>query len=638
MKNVYFVQPNNELSKLLYLPYAVGAIAAYTFSHSSIKEHYNLCDFIFRMMPIEEAVEDLKTPYIVGFSNYMWNIRYNLCLAEKIKERWPDCIIVFGGPHIPDNTEYLEKYNFIDITINGEGEIPFHYILTQKMLGEDMSEIPNISYREGEKIIKTRKDGPWDLTDFPSPYEMGLFDSIIEDERYADVFFNTVLETNRGCTYGCAYCYWARSVKGMRQFPIERVKKDIEWIAKNKISYCLCADSNFGIFDRDEAIADYVIEMKEKYGYPDVFETASAKNKNDLTFRINYKLEQYKLNRGVSVSVQTMSPEVLEIIGRKNMTIENFAEQLKRYRTHGMHVYTEVILGLPGETKESFCKGIFELMEAGQHYAISVYRCEVFPNTAIYSDEMRQKYKIRTISSPLCQKHSRIDVKYNFASQSQIIVETSTMNMHDWYVAQKVTMCAQSFHCMGLLRFFAFYLHKAKKVSYYDFYMNLYEWIEHESVTVKRILDRTCYALDAFMKDKGSLYFADERFGNIYWDFDDGMFLGCAAELDAFYEDVRAYLENYFEDKDVFEDLLNYQKEMIALPKNGEKEIVTNYDWQCYFDDFFDSGIIDPERKTTSLKVEKSEFDSWEDYAREVVWYGKRDCRTINRIKGRSCL
>lgn len=291
MKNVYLIQPNSVLSTVVYLPYSIGTIAAYSFQHQSIKDTYRLCDFIFIQTDIEEALKDIVDPYIAGFSCYMWNIEYNLALAKAVKEKYPECIIVFGGPQIPDSTEFLEEYPFADITIHGEGETVFYSILTALKNGTELSKVANISFRCGDKYIKTEKAAPGDLSDFPSPYTMGLFDGLLKSEKYKNIRMDTVLETNRGCPYGCIYCYWARSGTNFRKFSLERVKGDIEWIAKNKIGHCVCADSNFGILDRDEQIADYVIEMKAKYGYPEKFETAATKNKDDFVFRINKKLE-----------------------------------------------------------------------------------------------------------------------------------------------------------------------------------------------------------------------------------------------------------------------------------------------------------------------------------------------------------
>ena len=632
MKNLYLVQPSSNLSDSVFLPYSVGSLAAYALKHEKIKSKYNLCDFVFMKLPVDEVVSEMNNPCAVGFSCYMWNIEYNLVLAEKIKSIWPSCKIVFGGPQIPDNTEYLEKYSFIDVLIHGEGEVPFHLILDHIIDGADFSDIANISFRDNDILLKTSKVDPCSLDDFPSPYETGLFDNIINNPKYKNLSFDAVIETNRGCPYGCIYCYWARSGTSFRAFPIDRVKRDLEWIAKNQIQYCVCADANYGILDRDEEIADFLVETKKKYGFPKRFETASDKNKTDLTFKINQKLELSNLNRGVSVAVQSMSPVTLEIIGRKNMSVNKLSEQLNKYRKHNIDTYTDLILGLPGETLESFCKGLFEVIEAGQHYAIAVHRCEVFPNTIIYTDEIREKYKIKTISSQLCQKHSRIDKSFDFSSRSQIIVGTSTMSTPEWYTAQRVAICTQSFHSMGLLRFFAVYLRKAKNISYHDFYMNLYKWIETESVTIKKLLDRTCETFEPFLNGKGNLYFADERFGNIYWDFDDGMFLCCAAELEDFYADVKNYLARYFDDHEVFYDLMTYQKEMIALPAKEEKEIHTAYDWHDYFNFIFDNSVTVPVKKPTALKAEKSETDNWPDYARETVWFGRRSGKSLNKV------
>ncbi|MBQ7957701.1 MAG: radical SAM protein [Clostridia bacterium] len=636
MKNVYLVQPNNALSEssclpsAVYLPYAVGAIAAYSFSKEDIKKNYNLCDFIFTKMPIDTALEEIKDPYIVGFSNYMWSVEYNLALAEAIKKKWPRCIIAFGGVQVPDDTEYLEEYPFIDLLMHSEGEVTFYKLLTELSKDGDLENVPNISYRKNGVAVQTKKELGPPLEDFPSPYTMGLFDYIVNNPEYKNIQFDTVIETNRGCPYRCVFCCWRGNKSGFRQFPMEKVKAELDWLAEHKISYCFCADSNFGILERDEEIAEYIVNLKKKYGYPQRFESTAAKNKDDMTYRILRKLEDADLNRGVSIAVQSMSPEVLEIVGRKNMSVNNFAEQVARYRTSGMYTYTDLILGLPGETFDSFCKGLCKVIEAGQHSNVSVYRCEFLPNTIMYTKEFVEKYKIKTVRSLLCQIHTRVDEDMKYASRSDIVVGTSTLSTEEWEKAFRFSVCVQSFHSLGLLKFVAIYLRKARNISYYDFYMNLYEWIENESKVIKRILDRVFECIDAFLKGEGNLCFSDERFGNIYWEFYEGLFLSCAAEFENFYEDVINYLKQYFDDNKLFEDLLLYQKTMVALPSQEEKIFDVIYDWHEYFENLFNPSYLIPKEKLTTLKVEKSSTDDWVDYAHKRVWYGKRYENTIN--------
>ena len=636
MKNVYFVQPNNALSEssylpsAVYLPYAVGAIAAYSFSREEIKKEYNLCEFIFTKLPIDIALEKIENPYIIGFSNYMWSVEYNLALAKAVKEKWPECIVAFGGVQVPDDTEYLEEYPFIDLLMHSEGEVTFYKLLTALSNGEDLENVPNLSYRKDGVPVQTKKELGPPLEDFPSPYTMGLFDYIVNNPEYKDIQFDTVIETNRGCPYRCVFCCWRGNKSGFRQFPMEKVKAELDWLAEHKISYCFCADSNFGILERDEEIADYIASLKKKYGYPQRFESTAAKNKDDMTYRILRKLEDADLNRGVSIAVQSMSPEVLEIVGRKNMSVNNFAEQVARYRTSGMFTYTDLILGLPGETLDSFCKGLCEVIEAGQHSNVSVYRCEFLPNTIMYTKEFVKKYKIKTVRSLLCQIHTRVDEDMKYASRSDIVVETSTLSTEEWKKAFRFSVCVQSFHSLGLLKFFAIYLRKAKNVSYYDFYMGLYEWIEKESNVVKRILDRVFVCIEPFLKGEGNLCFSDERFGDIYWEFYEGLFLSCAAEYEYFYDDVIKYLEKFFDDEKLFEDLLSYQKSMIALPSQEEKIFDVIYDWYEYFENLFNHSYLIPQKRTTTLKIEGSSTNDWVSYAHRRVWYGKRYENTIN--------
>lgn len=633
MKNVYLIQPNNTLSESLFLPYSIGTIAAYSFSQEEIKKNYHLCDFIFTKTPIDEVIAGMEEPYIIGFSNYMWNIEYNLALANEVKKKWPDCIIAFGGPHVPDDTELLKKYNFIDLLMHGEGEITFYSILLSLNGDKELNEIPNVSYRENGQPVKTQKTHNVSLDDFPSPYTMGLFDSIVNNEKYKNIQFDAVLETNRGCPYGCIYCCWAGSEDSFRRFSMERITGDLLWMATHGISFCICADSNFGILERDEKIAEYVVNLKKEYGYPQKFETTATKNKDELTFRINCKLDEVGLNRGISVAVQSMSPKVLEIIGRKNMSINNFAHQLEKYRKNGMYTYTDIILGLPGETLDSFCKGLFDVIEAGQHYSININRCEFLPNTKMYSENFVEQYKIKTKKSYLCQNHSRIDEDMSYSSRSELVVETSTMSMQEWRKALRISTCVQSFHSLGLLRFFAVYLRKAKNVSYYDFYMELYNWIELNSSFVKKTLDRVCSSIDTFLQGKSNLCFSDVRLGNIYWDFQEGLFLLCAMGIDEFYDEIKEYFNRYFSDKTVLEDLFEFQKESIALPHKTDKLLNLKYDWPNYFDNIFDSSYKDSEFKPTKIRIIGSHYDSWEEYAREIVWYGKRNGKTINKTE-----
>jgi len=620
------------LNKSVYLPYAAGCIAAYSFAKQDIRNEYRLCDFIFMKSPIQDVISTLDNPFVIGFSCYMWNIDYNLSLAKAVKEKWKDCIIVLGGPQIPDDFDVLAQNPFADILIHGEGEHSFYELLKALADGEDLQNVHNISYRSAHGLSRTQTLLIPSLEDFVSPYAAGLFDRITENPAHKDLQFDAVLETTRGCPHKCIYCCWSGMEGKFRQFPTQRVKDDLKWMATHKVAFCICADSNFGILDRDEEVASYIIELKKEYGYPQKFETTATKNKSDLTFRINSKLESVGLNRGISLAIQSFSPDVLKIIGRQNLSFDAFSKELERYRNSGMFTYTDLILGLPGETLDSFCRGLFNIIEAGQHDSININRCELLPNTIMYRKEFVEQYKIRTISSRLCQNHSRINENDETGSRSDVVVETSTLPESDWRTALRISTCVQGFHCFGLLKFFAIYLRKAKNISYYDFYMNLYDWIEHKSVFVKNTLDTVCESIDRFLAKKGNLSFSDTRFGDIYWDFQEGLFLLCAADAERWRTEIRYFLSPYFDDQSLFEDLFNYQQECIALPNQTDKQLTCKYDWKEYFEKTFDKNFTHPVKKVCNYKIAAPNINDWENYSKEIVWYGKRSGKFINKI------
>ena len=153
MKNIYLVQVSTVYGegekKNAYLPYAAGCIAAYSWADERVKAEYNLGKFIYTRENIEKAVEKLDNPYLVGFSCYIWNIEYNIAFSKVLKERYPDCITVFGGHHIAPDSHQLSEIPTADILIHGGGEEAFKEIL---LALKDNTPLENINNIFGVKV------------------------------------------------------------------------------------------------------------------------------------------------------------------------------------------------------------------------------------------------------------------------------------------------------------------------------------------------------------------------------------------------------------------------------------------------------------------------------------------------------
>ena len=286
--NVYLGQfcyemPAGVKRELLYLPYSVGSIWAYANSDADIRNNYTLKEFFIRKEDPDSIVESLDDPAIFAFSCYVWNMNYSLMVAKKVKERFPNCQIIVGGPQLPPRDEdFLKKYPFIDYAVLHEGEVSFKNILL-KIAGHDIELTgvrthSNEPYRVPERIT--------DLDIIPSPYTTGLFDDLIEKYKGTDIVLNGILESNRGCPFKCTFCDWGNGVLGkVKKFDQCRVHEDILWLAKNQIEFVALADANFGAFkERDEEIAKFLVECNQKYGYPKAFNVNWHKNQSEKIF------------------------------------------------------------------------------------------------------------------------------------------------------------------------------------------------------------------------------------------------------------------------------------------------------------------------------------------------------------------
>lgn len=626
-KHIYLVQAGCLYGNTYYLPYAVGMLAAFAFDNKTIREEYCLKRIIYSLEDIDEAIQSMENPCFVGFSNSIWNYKYNLEFAAKLKKQYPNCIIEFGGHHVPPTTEFLEKYDFIDYLIFRKGEEAFRDLLLSLIDGGlSCSDIPNIAYRDdnGNPIMTPEKEIR--ICDYPSPYLNGIFDDILKNGEYP---FSCVLETNRGCPYNCSYCDWGELNSPVRLFPLEKVFAELEWMSKNKMEFVYCVDANFGMFERDELIAQKLVDLKEESGYPNRLQVSYAKNEHLRTFRINKLLADYGIGKGATLALQSLEPEVLKNVGRVNISKEEYAQSISRYRNAGISTYTELILGLPGETYDSFCHGLCETLELGQHSSVSAYLCELLPNSRLSRPENIEKYKIRTVSSSLNQYHCEVmdDV---LSGASSIIVATDTMTVDEWIKANEFSTCLQSFHHFGLLQCFAMYIRHEIGISYYDFYTELNDYVKHESAFCKPIFDIVTNILRGFTEDKCGLTYQNDIFGKITYPVEEAVFLLILYEKEKFYKDILSFLRRYIKDEKILEELIVYQIKNIICPGDNEHEADFSFDFYNYFESILQNSYIPLQKRDVRYRFSTSfKTFSWEEYAKEIIWYGRRNSRMM---------
>jgi len=413
MKNVYLAQFSTvSLDTYYFFPYSVGLIKSYAQSIPLIAKNYEFKPLLWKKMEIADLVASLDTPAIFGFSSYVWNANYNLQLAKAIKTEYPDCIIVFGGPGVPDaDSDFFTNHPWIDYLIHTEGEQSFANLLETLLKGPCKSH------------VSIRSNRTKSLDTIPSPYLSGVFDSVLAEAKSQGVIINALIETNRGCPFKCTFCDWGGlTFSKIHCFELDRIKQEITWLGRNQIEMLSLADANFGIFpERDLEIARWAIRTKQEYGFPKYFDTSWTKNTKPETIETAKLLMQAGMLRKFVMSLQTLDTETLSNIKRRNIDGSKFSQLIE---DRSVSVSTELIVGLPGETLTSYKQGVCQLID--NEIKIITNPLTLLPNSEMSTPTYRSKWAIECITFKSSWSSHGVD------EWEDLVVATSSYTTKDW--------------------------------------------------------------------------------------------------------------------------------------------------------------------------------------------------------------
>ncbi|MFA6357079.1 MAG: radical SAM protein [Candidatus Omnitrophota bacterium] len=631
------VQFNNSYDKNVFIPYSVGVLQAFSQKYRRIKEHFEFLPYLYRRGAVEELAKKASGADILCVSCYMWNWKLNMALLARVRRLNERCLIIVGGPQVPDEAENLFKeHSEIDIAIHGEGEETFHEILNTYLQRGDFRGVKGMSYhdrRTGEFFYGGMRPEIARLDDIPSPYLTGVFDRLMADDK-AD--WVASWETNRGCPFSCTYCYWGRRSQTLRNFSMDRLFAEIEWFGQNDIPLIFGCDANFGISKRDLDLVKRLAGTKKKHGYPQTFRVCNMKNSNDVVFDVEKVLHESCMSKGTSISFQSLSPKVLHNVKRKNIRIDLFHTLQKRYMKAGMPTYTEIIIALPGETYETFVNGINTLLENGQHSQLHLYNCTILVNSEMGQESYLKKYGIKTVEGPIFQQHVTPDTSVDRVTEyEKIVVTTDAMSLADWRRTYEFAWAVLCFHCLGIFQMISVLIYGRYRISYRVFYESLVIFAKSNP---KSLIGRELIALndilDNVLKGIGFDQFLPE-FGEVNWPSEEATFLRLSNGIDLLYGECRQFLKSFFKaqhikpDLDILNDLLKYQRQRLVHyddDYNSDHVFVLNFNIVEYINAVMQGESCSLRRGKKWYRIVRDQNFNGDKkrFAREAVWYGRK--------------
>jgi radical SAM superfamily enzyme YgiQ (UPF0313 family) len=324
------------------------------------------------------------SPEIVGVTIMTPTAPRAARIAQIAKEALPDVLTVAGGPHasaLPE--QVLKECPSFDLTVFGEGEETFREI-TRQVESRNFSGLRGAAYRTGDRIVRNAaRPSIEKLDSLPLPARDLLPLGLYHGQSYRGFsrdFLNIAeVATSRGCPNKCIFCaIQVTHGTGVRFRSAENVAVELHHLVENY-------GTNHVVF------LDDTFTLK-----PDrLREIMKALKALSLTWNCTTRVDSVDVGllremvahgcRGVAFGVESGSPRVLELIG-KRITVEQVKKAFRAAHEAGVpNIEADFILGVhPSETERDIAAAerlISEIQPTTLFLSVAV----PYPGTPLWS-------------------------------------------------------------------------------------------------------------------------------------------------------------------------------------------------------------------------------------------------------------
>jgi radical SAM superfamily enzyme YgiQ (UPF0313 family) len=357
----------------------------------SYRERSRIAEFTISR-PSAEIVSEIlaANPRIVGFGVYIWNTTQTLEVVRLLKLQRPELLLVLGGPEVSFESEAQEIVALADFVFKGEADLSFRDFVANWL---ENGVLP-----------------PGKLIQAPLPEILTLalpYDEYSDEDLRHRVLY---VEASRGCPYKCEYCLSALDVS-VRNFDCERFLRAMERLLERGARRFKFVDRTFNLAP---TISTRILEFFLRHielGLFLHFEMVPDRLPEELKSIIQ------KFPRGAlqfEIGIQTWNPKVARQVSRRQ-NYERIGENLRFLHSEsGVHTHADLIVGLPGETWDSFVAGFNALY-------------------ALRPDEIQVGLLKRLKGAPIIRHEAEFSMEYSPAPPFQIL---STRDLSCEQIAQ----------------------------------------------------------------------------------------------------------------------------------------------------------------------------------------------------------
>ena len=325
-----------------------------------------------------------RQPWLLGWTCYLWNVERSLEISRLVKEQRPEVRILFGGPEITADNDWILERPEIDFAAVGEGEQTFVELLEQlkdaevpqqRVAGLYVSPSLASTCRgvwSDEPVL--RAELPWfrqplaNLNEVSSPYLHGILDAA--DDRLL------LLETLRGCIFKCKFCYYPKSYDDLYFVSRDRIVANLEHARVRGAREVVLLDPTL---NQRRDFEDF-LKLLADCNPDGQFTYFGELRAEGINLKMARLLREANFSQ-VEIGLQSVDPLAQELMDRKN-NLKAFERGVRALRDEGIRVKVDLIIGLPGDTCDSIRRSLNYLHDSNLYDEVQVFNLAVLPGTA----------------------------------------------------------------------------------------------------------------------------------------------------------------------------------------------------------------------------------------------------------------
>jgi anaerobic magnesium-protoporphyrin IX monomethyl ester cyclase len=285
-------------------------------------------------------------PTMVGVGCMTPTVGSALKSAQVAKEVCPDAKVLMGGPHATfADKQILTEEKAVDIIVRGEGEETLLELAKQSPNLQDVNGVRGLSFRKDGQVIQT-PNRPFiqNLDALPRPAYKYLS---VDKYRITGRKILPIM-SSRGCPFQCSFCVATQLFgAGYRGRSAKNVLDELEWLRDEFGAEGISFQDDTLTFDRKRAVEIFDGILERKINMPWGCGTRADLVSAELLMQMS-KAHCNEICFGVESGCQRIRDAL-----RKRVTTQQCENAIKWAKAAGIFVTASIIIGYPGETKES---------------------------------------------------------------------------------------------------------------------------------------------------------------------------------------------------------------------------------------------------------------------------------------------